>query len=46
MLIAAAMMEEPELVIADEPTPGLDLQTARRVMGHFREMADQGTGVL
>lgn len=46
VLIAAAMMEEPELVIADEPTPGLDLQTARRVMGHFREMADQGTGVL
>lgn len=46
VLIAGAMMENPRLVIADEPTPGLDMETARQVMGHFREMADQGAGVL
>lgn len=39
-------MEEPKLVIADEPTPGLDLRVAKRAMGHFRELADMGAGVL
>ena len=38
--------EKPKLVIADEPTPGLHLEAATRVMGHFREMADDGAGVL
>lgn len=46
ILISTAMIENPKLVIADEPTPGLDLKTAKRVMGHFREMADMGAGVL
>ena len=40
------MMEGPRLVIADEPTPGLDAEAALQVMGHFREMADQGVGVF
>ena len=31
ILIISALMEEPKLVIADEPTPGLELATARRV---------------
>lgn len=46
VLTAGAVMEEPKLVIADEPTPGLDERAALQVMGHFREMADQGAGVL
>ncbi len=46
VLISTAMLEEPKLVIADEPTPGLDQKNAERVMGHFREMADMGAGVL
>lgn len=46
VLISTAMMEEPKLVIADEPTPGLDLSVAKRAMGHFRELADRGAGVL
>lgn len=46
VLIASALMEKPELLIADEPTPGLDLKTARRVMGHFKEIAETGAGVL
>lgn len=46
VLIASAVAEEPKLVIADEPTPGLDEPTARRILGHFREIADEGAGVL
>lgn len=46
VLIAAALMGEPKLVIADEPTPGLELKTARRVVGHLREIAENGAAVL
>ena len=46
VLIATAVQEEPRLVIADEPTPGLHMDAVRRVMGHFREIADGGAGVL
>ena len=46
VLISAAIMEKPELIIADEPTPGLDLQMAMETLIHFRELADQGTAVL
>ena len=46
VLISTAVMEKPELVIADEPTPGLHISAARRVLSHFREIADRGAGVL
>lgn len=46
ILISTAMIENPRLVIADEPTPGLDLKLAKRAMGHFRDLADMGAGVL
>ncbi len=46
VLIASAVMEGPRLIVADEPTPGLDARTAVRVLGHFRELAEEGAGVL
>ncbi len=46
VLVSTALMGNPRLVIADEPTPGLHMDMVRRVMSHFREMADQGAGVL
>lgn len=46
VLVSTAMMGAPRLVIADEPTPGLHMKMVRRVMSHFRELADQGAGVL
>lgn len=46
VLIASAVMTEPRLIVADEPTPGLDVKAARRVLGHFRELAREGAGVL
>ncbi len=46
VLISTAVMEEPKLIIADEPTPGLDLSMAMETLQNFRELADQGCGVL
>lgn len=46
VLISTAVMERPGLVIADEPTPGLHIEAAKRVLSHFREIADEGAGVL
>jgi peptide/nickel transport system ATP-binding protein len=46
VLLSTAVMEGAKLIIADEPTPGLSVDLARRAMGHFRELADAGAGVL
>ena len=46
VLMAAALMQEPRLIVADEPTPGLDPKLAKRAMEHFRQLADMGAAVL
>ena len=46
VLIASAVMDEPKLIIADEPTPGLDARAAGRILGHFRELTEGGAGML
>ncbi|TCL61312.1 ABC transporter ATP-binding protein [Allofournierella massiliensis] len=46
VLIATAVQHTPKLVVADEPTPGLHPEAARRVLGHFKELAQAGAGVL
>lgn len=46
ILLATALMEDPDLIIADEPTPGLDPALAKRAMEDFRSFADRGKGVL
>jgi len=46
VLIATAVMGNPKLIVADEPTPGLDLNSANETLTHFRELADSGTAIL
>ena len=46
VLMAAALMQEPRLIVADEPTPGLEVMTARHVIRHLKEMAQDGAAVL
>ncbi|GHV61956.1 peptide ABC transporter ATP-binding protein [Spirochaetia bacterium] len=46
ILLATAVMGEARLIIADEPTPGMSADMARRAMGHFRELAEAGAGIL
>ena len=46
VLIATAVAAQPKLILADEPTPGLDVRSAGRILGHLRELAEEGAGVL
>lgn len=45
-LVATAIVNDAELIVADEPTPGLDLKFAMLALQQFRELADQGKGVI
>jgi putative ABC transport system ATP-binding protein len=44
--IARSLINEPRLLIADEPTGDLDAQTTEEIMGLFRSIAGEGTAVL
>lgn len=46
VLLCCALMDEPRVIVADEPTPGLDLELAVRAMDDFRAFADAGGGVM
>ncbi len=46
ILLCTALISNPQLIIADEPTPGLDLELAVKAMADFRQFADEGGGVL
>lgn len=46
ILLMSALVDEPKLIVADEPTPGLDLDLAVRALEDLRAFADEGGGVL
>jgi oligopeptide/dipeptide ABC transporter, ATP-binding protein len=46
VLIANTILSKADLIIADEPTPGLSLDLAIEVLNHFRNMANNGKGIL
>ena len=46
VLLSTAYVADAELIIADEPTPGLDLEIALEALKDFRVMADHGKAVL
>ena len=46
VLVSTALLSDPELVIADEPTPGLDEKTVKETLNHFRHMKEDNIGVL
>jgi peptide/nickel transport system ATP-binding protein len=46
VLTAMAMMGSPDLVLADEPTPGLPAEAVRTVLRELRRIADDGRAVV
>ena len=46
MAAARALLMEPAVVLADEPTAGLDRDNATTLLRILRDVADNGTGVL
>ena len=46
VLVSTALITDAELIIADEPTPGMSLDQALEALTMFREMADEGKAVI
>jgi len=46
MAVARALLMKPEVLLADEPTAGLDEENVELVMELLRSAADEGTSVL
>ncbi len=44
--IAMAIIHKPALLFLDEPTPGLDVQSARTIQNHIRQLSAEGTTVF
>jgi len=46
VLVSTAIISGAKLIIADEPTPGLDEKTLTETLSYFRDMADSGCAVM
>ncbi|MFA5556352.1 MAG: ABC transporter ATP-binding protein [Flavobacteriaceae bacterium] len=46
LAIASALLNDPEILILDEPTNGLDPQGIRQIRDIIRQIANQGTTIL
>lgn len=46
VLLTTALSTQAQIIIADEPTPGLDPESLEIVLKDFRALADQGCAIL
>lgn len=46
IVIARALLNRPQIVLADEPTGNLDSETGRQIMALLRSIAEDGTAVI
>ena len=44
--IARALLNTPKIIIADEPTGNLDIDTARHIVGLLKKISTEGTAVV
>ncbi len=45
-LIAIALIHEPDIVIFDEPTNGLDIMTSRVVLNYLKDLKERGKTII
>lgn len=46
VLLSTALLSNPKLVVADEPTPGLDSKSVKETINDIKQMSEDGIGVL
>ena len=46
IVIARAILNKPELILADEPTGNLDVETGQRIEELLKEISSQGSAIL
>ena len=46
VLVSTALITDAQLIIADEPTPGMSLEQALEALQMFRELASEGKAVI
>lgn len=46
VLVSTSLITDAQLIIADEPTPGMSLDQAMEALKLFRTLADEGRGVI
>lgn len=46
VLLSTALVRDPDLLIADEPTPGLDRQSVEETIADIKNLKENGKGVL
>lgn len=46
VLVSSALMSDAQLLIADEPTPGMSIAQALEALRIFRQLADEGKAVI
>lgn len=46
VLLSTAMVSGAKVIIADEPTPGLDEKALKEALDHFKEFANNGCAVM
>ena len=46
MAIARALINNPSLILADEPTGNLDTKTGKEILGIFRQLNQEGHTII
>lgn len=46
VLVSAAMISDAKLIIADEPTPGLDVDSRDEIIRYLKQLALEGKGIM
>ncbi len=46
LILAMALIHEPELLFLDEPTSGLDVESTRMILALLRDLNEKGTTIL